>query len=159
VKPEELLSPEKLPEDLKWLAVQHRLRPDDPVFLLLAWHWDRICAGEDRLKAAAAELKAAVDVRVASLKEAAEVVAGVNEAFGKLRAEIEGAPEGFSKEVERKMGKPLEAVVAKVKAVEESLAGVTKGVQASKRWQLKSALVVGYALGVVSAVILMGRLR
>ena len=39
MKPEELLDPANLPDDLQWIATHYRLQPNDPVFLLIAWHW------------------------------------------------------------------------------------------------------------------------
>ena len=55
MKPESLLDPETLPDDLRWLATEFKLAPKDPVFLLIAWHWHRVKAAEDSLRAATVE--------------------------------------------------------------------------------------------------------
>jgi len=44
-----MLDIEKNAEDLQWVVTHYRLQPNDPVFLLVAWHWNRMKACEDIL--------------------------------------------------------------------------------------------------------------
>ena len=92
MKPEELLDPAKMPEDLQWVVTHYRLQPNDPVFLLIAWHWNRMKACEDTVKLAIVELKCALDARVESLADSAETVAGVNTVLAEVQDALAQKP-------------------------------------------------------------------
>lgn len=57
MKIEDLLDPETLPDDLRGLEREFKLAPKDPVFALIAWHWHRVKAAEDSLRAATVEFR------------------------------------------------------------------------------------------------------
>ncbi len=155
MKPEELLDPAKLPEDLQWVATRYRLQPDDPVFLLIAWHWNRIKAGEDTLRAAIVELKAALDGRIENLSGAAETVAGVGAALAEVQDALEQKPEELTQQFETQLRQPLAQALAQIKALEKSLAPLARTFQAAQHRQLLAVLLAGVALGVLSAVIVL----
>ena len=87
-KPEDLLDPGHFPDDLKWVPAHYKLHPTDPVYLLIAWHWRRVKQSEDTLKATIVEIKKALDDRIGHLTEAAETVAGVNDALADVDAVV-----------------------------------------------------------------------
>jgi hypothetical protein len=153
VKPEDLLDPATLPDDLQWIVTQYRLRPDDPVFLLIAWHWHRANASEDTLRAALSELKAAIDGRVRTVKEAAETVAGITDALDDAHAVLEHKPAELSAELEKQLGEPITAALSRLKELETSLAPLGAKFKIASRRQLLAVFVTGVALGALSAVI------
>lgn len=71
MNPADLLDADKLPAELRWLADQHRLQPNDPVFLLLAWHWDMTKRTDESVRASVIELKTVLDGRLREAKDIA----------------------------------------------------------------------------------------
>jgi len=155
MKPEELLDPAKLPEDLQWFATRYRLQPDDPVFLLIAWHWNRMKAGEDTLRAAIVELKAALDVRIQMLGESAETVAGVNAALAGVQDALNQQPEEFGRRLQADLREPVANALAQIKTLEKSLTPLARTFRAAQHRQLLAALLIGVALGALAAVIVL----
>ena len=153
MKPEDLLNPETLPDDLQWIVAQYRLRPDDPVFLLLAWHWHRTQAGEDAIRAALAELKAAIDSRVRMVKEAAETVDSVSDALEEAQAVLEQKPAELSAQIERDLSEPVAAALDRLKQLETSLSPLATQFKLARQRQLLAVFLIGVALGALSAVI------
>lgn len=153
MKPEDLFDPAKLPDDLQWVAERYKLQPDDPVFPLIAWHWNRMKAGEDTLRAAIVELKAALDGRVLTLSESAETVAGVGAALVNLQDSLARIPEELGRQFEAQVRQPLANALAQIRALEKSLAPLARTFQGAQHRQLLAALLVGVALGVLSAIV------
>ncbi|HRG56083.1 MAG: hypothetical protein JNG82_13310 [Opitutaceae bacterium] len=153
MKPEELLDPAKFPEDLQWVAAQQRLHPQDPVFLLIAWHWNRMNACEDSVRLALAELKAGIDGRIDALAGAADTVNGVNDALAAVQAMLEEKPALLGKQFEAELRKPVTDTLARLQDIEKRLAPVARDFQVAQRRQLLATLLIGVALGVLSAVI------
>lgn len=155
MKPEEILDPATMPEDLQWVVTHYRLQPNDPVFLLIAWHWNRIKACEDTVQLAIVELKSALDARVESLADAAESVAGVNAALSEVQAALEAKPAQLGAQFEQELKQPIAHAVSQLQALEKSIAPLSRNFQAAKRRQLLAALLTGVALGVLSSVIVL----
>ena len=155
MKPEELFDQAKLPEDLQWVAERYKLQPDDPVFLLIAWHWNRMKVGEDTLRAAIVEMKAALDGRIALLSQAAETVAGVGAALVSVQDALEQKPDELGQQFEAQLRQPMANALAQIKALEKSLTPLARTFQAAQHRQLLAALLIGVALGVLSAVIVL----
>lgn len=155
MKPEELLDPATMPEDLQWVATQYRLQPNDPVFLLIAWHWNRMKACEDTVKLAIVELKSALDARVESLADAAETVTGVNTVLAEVQAVLQEKPAQLGKQLEAELKQPVAQAVSQLQALEKSLAPLARNFQAVQRRQLLAALLIGVTLGVLSSIIVL----
>ncbi len=155
MKPEDLLDPSKLPEDLQWVVAQYRLQPNDPAFLLLAWHWNRMQACEDTVRLGLIELKAGIDARIEALSEAAEVVAGVNEGLLELQTVVAEKPAQLASQFEAELQQPLTDALGRLQEFEKSLRPLAKNFQTAQRRQMLAALLVGVALGVLAAVILL----
>lgn len=153
MNPEELLDPTKLPEDLQWLTKHYRLQPNDPVFLLVAWHWNRIKACEDTVRIAIGQMKAALDARIDTLADAADTVTGVNAALSDVQTALEEKPAQLGRQFEAEFRQPAAAALAQLQALEKTLAPLARMFQASQRRQLLATLLIGIALGVLSAVI------
>lgn len=151
MSPDELLDPEKLPEDLQWLAAEYRLQRNDPVFLIIAWHLSRVQQGEDKLRNAVTELKTAVDSRIESLGTAAETLAGVKEKLGQVQTALEEKPLALAKQLEVELQKPVLAAVGQIQAAEKSLAGLLRAADTTlaraQRRQALAAFVVGVVFG------------
>ena len=155
MKPEELLDPAKLPEDLQWIATHYRLHPSDPVFLLVAWHWNRIVKCEDTVRAAIAELKAALDGRIATLTDAAETVAGINESLADIQAALEEKPTVLGEQFETELRQPIATTLEQLQTLEKSLKPLARTFQMAQQRQVLAALLIGVALGVLAAVIVL----
>ncbi len=151
MSPDELLDPEKLPEDLQWLAAEYRLQRNDPVFLIIAWHLSRVQQGEDKLRNAVTELKTAVDSRIESLGSAAETVASVREKLGQVQTALEEKPQALAKHLEVELQKPVLAAVGQIQTAEKALAGLLRAAESTlakaQRRQALAAFVIGVVFG------------
>lgn len=54
----------QVPDDLQWMVDQFKMQPNDPAFLLLIWHWQRIAKVKDLLHVEANTFRAAIEVTV-----------------------------------------------------------------------------------------------
>lgn len=155
MKPEELLDPATMPEDLQWVVTHYRLQPNDPVFLLIAWHWNRMKACEDTVKLAIVELKSALDARIDTLADAADTVAGVNTVLAEVQDALEQKPAQLGQQFEKELKEPVAQAVSQLQALEKSLAPLARNFQTARRRQLLAALLTGVALGVLCSVIVL----
>lgn len=153
MKPEEILNPETMPEDLQWVVTHYRLQPNDPVFLLIAWHWNRMKACEDTVRLAIMELRTVLDARVEMLGDAAETVTGINDALLQMQAALDEKPAQLGKQFEDELKQPVAQAVGQLQALEKSLAPLARNFQAAQRRQLLAALLVGVTLGVLASLI------
>jgi hypothetical protein len=154
VKPLDLLDPETLPDDLRWVVSEFRLHPRDPVFQLIAWHWQRIENSEDRLRNAGMQLQATIDARLeqaGTVAESADALAGHLVA---LREALDKRPALVSEQ----LGEELRAPLAAFRAQEQALAAVVKRAEAtvgrSRHREILAALIIGLGLGFVAALVL-----
>lgn len=153
--PEELLQAENLPPELEWVATHHRLNPDDPVYLLIAWHWHRVKSSEDTLQAAIVELKTALDTRIEALADAADAISGVNAVLTEVRQEMGNRPAILGKELENQLRQPVADAVTQLKAMEKSLGPVAGSFRIVRHRELLAALLTGAALGALGAMVLL----
>ena len=147
MSPADLLDPARLPEDLRWLAAEYKLQPNDPVFLLVAWHWHRVQKSEDGLRLATMELKAALDARFEALAEATDTVTGAGDQIAELQEALEKTPLGLTARLDAELKAPVSAAVAEVQQLKKSLTPLVQALQAAARTQTLAALVVGLVLG------------
>jgi hypothetical protein len=152
--PEDLLQGDDLPPELEWVATHYRLNPDDPVYLLIAWHWHRVKSSEDTLQAAIVELKTALDTRIETLADAADAIADVNTVLTEVRQEMKNRPALLGKELEQQLRQPVTEAVAQLKAMEKSLGPAARSFRVVRYRELLAALLTGVALGAVGASIL-----
>lgn len=154
-KPEDLLEPGNFPDDLKWVPAHYKLHPSDPVYLLIAWHWRRVKQSEDTLKSAIVEIKKALDDRIEHLSEAAETVAGVNDALAEVRSALEEKPAELEAQLDAKLAQPVADAVTRLQTLEKTLAPLARSFQAAQRRQLLATFLVGVTVGVLSAVVVL----
>lgn len=157
MKPEDLVDPKKMPEDLHWLLTKHKLQPDDPIFLLLAWHWNSNLKAEEVLRAAALDLKTSLDTR---LREAKEMVGKVDELSAKLtqlQQALTPNPDTFVLKLNTALLPAVATAKADIRAMLESAAKLLETARAAEtigsRRQVLAALVAGVALGVTVTVL------
>jgi hypothetical protein len=154
LKPEDLLEPGNLPDDLKWLPAHYKLHPTDPVYLLIAWHWRRVKQSEDTLKAGIVELKKALDDRIIHLSAAADTVAEVTDALADVQSSLDEKPAELESRLEAILAKPLADALNRLQALEKSLAPLARSFQTAQRRQFLATFLVGVTFGVLSAFVM-----
>jgi hypothetical protein len=158
MKPEDLFDPAKMPADLHWVAEQHQLQPNDPVFLLLAWHWNAIQKAEETLKAAGVEFKTALDGRIDRVAKAVEKVDSLSGKLTEVHRALTPDPEAFAKKVNEAMIPAIAAAKADIEAVQASAAKLLESAQTAhavvQRRELLAALVAGIAFGITVMVLI-----
>ena len=145
------LDPDNLPEDLQWLAADFRLQPNDPVFVLIAWHWHRIQKGEDSLRAATLELKSAVDKRIETLTNAAETVAALKAQLDQVQAALHEKPLALGRQLEADLQAPVAGAVKQIQTVEKALHTMVRSTETvlatARRRQALATFIIGIVLG------------
>jgi gamma-glutamyl:cysteine ligase YbdK (ATP-grasp superfamily) len=154
MKPEELLDTENLPPELQWVAAHYQLHPEDPVYLLIAWHWHRVQAAENTLQAAIVEMKAAMDVRIEALVEAADTISGINTGLEAVQKELADRPALLSQELETQLRQPVKNTVTELESMIRSLEPAARSFRALPRRLLLATLLTGLALGSIGTLIL-----
>lgn len=152
---EDLLDPAAFPDDLKWVPAHYRLHPTDPVYLLLAWHWRRVKQSEDTLQAALLEVRTALDTRIGLLAKAADTVAEVNDALAGVQVALEEKPAQVSEQIDVMLARPVGNAIGQLHALEKSLVPVARLFRTAQHRQILATLLVGFTLGVLSAVIVL----
>jgi hypothetical protein len=155
MKIEELLDPATLPDDLRWLATEFKLAPKDPVFVLIAWHWHRVKAAEDSLRAATVEFSSAVDARVDLLAGAAETTAALSSLLVQVQSSLEQKPALLTAQVEQELKGPLAKLAALEKLLGTTVQHAREASASLRRHEIFAALVSGVALGGIATVILL----
>jgi hypothetical protein len=159
VRPEELLNPETLPEDLHWLAAEYRLQPNDPIYLAIAWHWHRVQKGEDTLQSATMELKAAIDSRVASVIGTAETVLALQEQLRDVQKALEQKPQALGRQLEVELQRPVTVAVGQIQSVERSCLSLLQATETTlaeaQRRQALAVLLIGIILVGCGSVLLL----
>lgn len=143
MKPEELLDPEKLPPELKLLAERHKLQLTDPVFLLIAWHWQNVQGAESKLTQISLEMQA----RSRVLIESADSVAGMGRQLAELKAALEAKPLGLAKRLEEELAAPVILTVKALTVAEQALRGAVEAVEKARRRETLAAFVIGTVFG------------
>ncbi|MFZ5497040.1 MAG: hypothetical protein ACOZE5_17110 [Verrucomicrobiota bacterium] len=155
MKPEELLDPAKYPEGLKWLAEHFKLPPNDPAFLLLAWHAQKVSGAEDALKLKTMELKAALDARVEKIEAAAGRIAAVGAQLTALEKALEQKPLTLTRRIEADLKTPVAEVIQNLRSLDrsltESLRNAKDTLGAADRRQSLAALIAGFTAGIFLA--------
>lgn len=143
MKPEETLDPEKLPDELKLLAQRHRLQLTDPVFALIAWHWQNVQRAEDKLSAIALEIQARTKVMIQS----ADSVTGLGGQLAQLKEALEAKPLAIAQKLERDLTQPVAAVITALAAAEQALRQARQTVERARRREALATFVIGAAFG------------
>jgi ABC-type phosphate transport system auxiliary subunit len=154
-KPGDLLEPGNFPDDLQWVPAHYKLHPSDPVYMLIAWHWRRVKQSEDTLRATLVELKQALDDRIGHLAEAAETVAGVNDALADVQVALEEKPAELAALLETKLTQPVADTLTRLQALAQTLAPLARSFQTSQRRQFLAMFLAGITVGVLAAVIVL----
>jgi hypothetical protein len=154
MKPQDLLDAANFPEDLRWISDHYALHPDDPVYLLIAWHWQRVKESEDTLRAAIVEMKAALDSRIEALTDSADAVAGLTEILTNLQNELVNRPEILGQELQSQLQQPVTDAVEKLNSIQQGLGPVAASFRSVRHQQILAALLVGLTIGIVASVVL-----
>lgn len=158
MKIEELLNRENLPDDLHWVAHEYKLQPNDPVFLLIAWHWAHTRKTEDTLRGAQVELKAALDSRIKMITGAADKVGTLAGKLERLETAMTPKPAEIAQNFDAAVRPGLEAIARHIAAFEKSSAALAFNAQvavaAANRRQVIAGAVAGVAFGITVAALL-----
>lgn len=143
MKPEDLLDPEKLPPDLRLLAERHKLQLTDPVFLLIAWHWQNVQDAESKL----AQISLEIQARAKVLIQSADSVAALGPQFAQVKAALEAKPLGIAQRLEKELVQPVMATVTTLAAAEHALRRSVETVEKARRREALAVFVIGSVFG------------
>ena len=107
------------------------------------------------MRAAIVEIKQALDDRIGHLVEAADTVAGINEALADVQTALEEKPAHLEAQLDAKLNQPVAQALTRLQDLEKSLAPLARSFQIARRRQILATLLVGVALGILSSVIVL----
>ncbi len=161
MKVEELLNKENLPDDLHWVAHEYQLQPNDPVFLLIAWHWAHTRKAEDTLRAAQVELKAALDSRIKTIVGAIDKADALADKLTRLETALTPKPAEIARDFDEAVRPGLADVAKNIAALAKSSAALAfhaqAAVAAASRRQVLAGVIAGVAFGITIAVLIFFR--
>jgi hypothetical protein len=154
MKPQDLLQPDSLPEDLRWLAAEFKLSPKDPVFLLIAWHWHRVQQAEDTLARLNLEFQTAVDSRLKAIAATSETLIALEPLLGRVQEAIVRQPASLQTQVETELKAPIEKLRAALESLHRQIEAANRPI---RRREVLAVLSTGAAIGALGALILFCR--
>lgn len=108
--PEEIFDGDKLPDDLKWIITHFGLAKNDPIVVLLAWHWHRVHQNQEVIDGGALQFKAVLDPRIAKIEGYAGIIEKMQPGLSKL-ADVLGQDEATLKnKLHEGLQKPLDQI-------------------------------------------------
>jgi hypothetical protein len=170
--PTELAYPEKFPDDLKLLLKEQKVPANDPLVVLLAWHWMRLNEGRDVLRETTTQLKAALDERQEAMQDKAfKIGALLEERFKRLDEwsktlqtifeNVDGLsrvlsekPLGISQQIASELAHPISQSVDLVKQLSVDIGGLLADVDASRKRLVWSHIVTAYISGFATGTLL-----
>jgi hypothetical protein len=119
--PTELAYPESLPDDLKVLLHEQRIPADDPLIVLLAWHWVRINESRDAIQDGTLTLKAALDLRIGKILAHAGTLETITTHLENLSQVLAEKPLGVSRQLQTELAQPIAESVKSAQQIAHDL--------------------------------------
>lgn len=170
IEPAQLAYPANLPDDLKVLLHEHKIPKNDPLIVLLAWHWLRINESRDEIKDNTVQLRktldedreaiqenrlkieAALDVRLEQMEEWTDTFKGLYGHLEKLSQVLAEKPLGISQQIQEDLNKPIAESVKSTQELATTVSGLVATVDESlkrlRRSHVITAFLSGYSTGV-----------
>ncbi len=101
-----------LPDDLRNLLGKLKVPADDPLLLVLAWHWQRIEGERDRIKEGTLELKAILDNRLEQINGAAKGMEELLAHLEGLRKVLAKSPSLLSEQFDKELKEHVRTAIA-----------------------------------------------
>ncbi len=101
-----------LPDDLRNLLGKLKVSADDPLLLVLAWHWQRIDGERDKIKEGTLELKAILDNRLERINGAAKVMDEVLGHLEGLSNVLAKSPSLLSQQFDKELQEHVRTAIA-----------------------------------------------
>ena len=109
--PAELAYPGNLPDDLKVLLHEQKVPVDDPLIVVLAWHWLRINESRDAIQDGTLSLKVALDGRIQKLAGHADNLTALNGHLEKLSQVLAEKPSRIGEQIATDLKEPIAASI------------------------------------------------
>jgi hypothetical protein len=147
---EKLLDGEKLPDDLRWLEAQFRLQPNDPVFLLIVWHWKRVQQSRDVIEDSTQQLRAMLDLRFQRMQENSRMLAAIETNLSQTREMLELKPLHVRDQIQTELGEPIRIAVQTCNNLGIQLRGLLDETNTTLRKARRKRLLASFAAGAVA---------
>lgn len=161
MKPEDLLNEKELPEDLKWVCQQYKLQPNDPVFVLIAWHWSQTRKLEDAITKAEFAFRKTVDKRVETLAAAVTQVTTLSDRLTTLEKALAPTREEITARLDAAFQPGLAAIRQNLASLVQESAALRElagtALVAGQRRQVVASVLIGLALGALGGLLLFAR--
>lgn len=149
--PEQLLDPETLPDDLRWLGAEFRLSPKDPVFLLIAWHWHRVQEAEDSLRVATVEFQSTVDKRGKDVAAAVNMIASLRESLSQVETAWQEQPALIKQQWDTELAAALKKLQEAQQAMDQMVSSARDIVGKARSREILAAVLIGIGIGALGA--------
>jgi hypothetical protein len=169
----ELADLKKLPDDLKLLLREHHVSNDDPLVVVLAWHWQRMNKSRDLLEEATTALTVALDERQKAIQDKAfEIGALLDErlkqldkwtttlqqAFGHLETlnnVLSQKPLVISEQITQELAHPIGQSVTLVKQLATDTTGLVGDVGKERQRLYRTHVITAFLSGYATAALIL----
>ena len=170
--PSELAYPEKLPDDLKLLLKEQKIPANDPLVMLLAWHWLRINETRDviqdnRVKLVVAlderreaiqddrlKLETALDNRLEKMAAWTKELEFLNGHLEQLSKVLKEEPLHVSRKIQEELARPIAESVNSAKQLAASVGGLVNDVAKSRKSLHRSHVITAFLSGYATAALI-----
>jgi hypothetical protein len=170
--PTDLAYPDKFPADLKVLLTEQKVPANDPIVLLLAWHWLRMAEMRDVVEIGAVHIvaslnqsraeimedrlkvEAALDNRLAQLGTYQSTLEDLFKHLSALSTVLKEKPLAVSQNIEKELTAPVAESVKSVKQLSLHVAGLLVDVDKSTKRLRRSHIITAFLSGYATAVLI-----
>jgi len=152
--PAELAYPESLPDDFKVLLATQKVPPDDPLLVVLAWHWSRINQNNDTLQESGMALKVALDERIKVISGAAQSLQEVAKHLEGLNQVLAQKPSVVGRQIETELTQHIGDALTATQGIAHLLTSLFKSTEGSFRRLHRERFLAAFLSGLSTGGIL-----
>jgi hypothetical protein len=120
-KPDEIFDGDKLPEDLKWIMSHFGLPKDDPLVVLMAWHWHRVQQNHDVILAGTMQLKAFLDPQIKKIGEFCDAIEKVQPSLGRIVEALALDEKAVQQKLHDRLHEPVNQITTQLQKIVSDL--------------------------------------
>jgi hypothetical protein len=152
--PSELSYPEKLPDDLKLLLKEQKIPANDPLVMLLAWHWLRINETREAIQDDRLKLEVALDQRLEKMVAWTKELEFLNGHLEQLSKVLKEEPLHVSRKIQEELARPIAESVNSAKQLVASVGGLVNDVAKSRKSLHRSHVITAFLSGYATAALI-----
>lgn len=143
----------EIPDDLQWMVREYKLQPNDPAFLLLLWHWQRMGQVHDRLHEEAKIFRGAVENNIEKAHQHLREWQGAVKVITEFQQKLSTVSRDMNQRLENGLLKPINDSLVASQQLEAQLNGLLTKIDGRNKQStlhiVIGCILSGFAAGAV----------